>query len=353
MRWSTDPEILFGFPKGSFGQELRIVHTVHAEDRALVEDATAAALQSGVYEVEYRAVHPDGSVVWITERGRVFADADGDRMVGISRDVTPERASVLERERLLKSERAARDEAEQQSRLKDEFLATLSHELRTPMNIVLGWLDMLARDVPVRDTRSAIAIVQRNARIQAKLIDDLLDMNRLLAGNLQIELTPTDIGATLKTALQGLQPAADAKGVTLHVVEAPAVTALADARRLQQILWNLLHNAIKFTPKNGRVDVDVRARNGHVNIEVRDDGCGISHEFLPHVFERFRQQDSSTTRESSGLGLGLSIARHLAELHGGTIRVSSGGRGAGATFNVELPAAGAGAEHVDAPQRPT
>jgi PAS domain S-box-containing protein len=344
MRWSTDPEVLFGFPKGSFGGELRIVHTVHAEDRDVVEQATAAALQTGVYEAEYRAVHPDGGVVWITERGRVFADADGDRMVGISRDVTVERESVLERERLLKSERAARGEAEQQSRLKDEFLATLSHELRTPMNIVLGWLDMLARDVPVRDTRSAIAIVQRNAQIQARLIDDLLDMNRLLAGNLHIELVPVDIGATLRTALQGLQPAADAKGVKLNVsVDAPAVTALADARRLHQILWNLLHNAIKFTARDGRVDVNVQRRNAHVSIEVQDDGCGISREFLPHVFERFRQQDSSTTRESSGLGLGLSIAKHLAELHGGTIRVASGGLGAGATFSVELPAAAAAA----------
>jgi hypothetical protein len=337
MRWSTDPEVLFGFPKGSFGEQLRIVRMVHPEDKAGVDEASGAALQTGVYETEYRAVHPDGSVVWIKERGRVFADPDGDRIVGISRDVTAERASALERERLLKSEQAARSEAERQSRIKDEFLATLSHELRTPMNIILGWLDTLVRDVPIRDTREALTIVQRNAQLQAKLIDDLLDMNRLLAGHLQIELAPIDVVSTLRATMQGLQPAADVKGVTLNApVDDPGAIVLADGRRVQQIFWNLLHNAIKFTPPGGRVDVTVREQNGHVNIEVRDTGTGISHDFLPHVFERFRQEDSSPTRDSSGLGLGLSIAKHLAELHGGTIRASSQGQGTGATFTVEL-----------------
>jgi PAS domain S-box-containing protein len=337
MRWSTDPEILFGFPEGSFGRELRITRTVHPDDKERVEVATAAALQSGVYEAEYRAVRPDGSVVWIKERGRVFSDPDGDRMVGISRDVTSERESALERERLLKSERAARDEAERQGRLKDEFLATLSHELRTPMNIILGWLDTLAKGTPIRDMQSTVAVIQRNAQIQAKLIDDLLDMNRLIAGNLQVDLAPVDVGTTLKTTIQGLRPAADAKGIQLNAtVGVPSISVLADARRLQQILWNLLHNSIKFTPKDGRVDVTVDQHNGHVNIEVRDNGQGISREFLPHVFERFRQQDSSSTRESPGLGLGLSIAKHLAELQGGTISAFSDGEGTGATFTVEL-----------------
>jgi signal transduction histidine kinase len=278
-------------------------------------------------------------VVWITERGRVFADADGDRMVGISRDVTFERESALDRERLLKSEREARDQAEAQSRLKDEFLATVSHELRTPMNVILGWLDILASGKSVRDDASALSIVQRNAQIQARLIDDLLDMNRLLSGNLRVELAPVDIGATVTTTVQGLQPAAAAKGQTLtSVIEPPAIAALADVRRLQQILWNLLHNALKFTPRGGRVDVRVGQSNGHVKIVVEDNGSGILREFLPHIFERFRQQDASTTRESPGLGLGLSIAKHLVELHGGTISAFSDGEGTGATFVVELPA---------------
>jgi PAS domain S-box-containing protein len=343
MRWSTDPEVLFGFPKGSFGQELRIVRAVHEEDRSRVESAAAAALETGTYETEYRVVRPDGRVVWITERGRVFADSDGDRMVGISRDVTSEREFAQERERLLKSEREARDQAETQSRLKDEFLATVSHELRTPMNVILGWLDILASGKAVRENASALSIVQRNAQIQAKLIDDLLDMNRLLFGNLRIELAPVDIGTTVRTTIQGLQPAAAAKGQNLtSVIEPSAMTALADARRLQQVLWNLLHNALKFTPRGGRVDVRVGQDNGHVKIVVEDSGPGIVREFLPHIFERFRQQDASTTRESPGLGLGLSIAKHLVELHGGTISAFSEGEGTGARFVVELPAIQAG-----------
>jgi signal transduction histidine kinase len=262
-------------------------------------------------------------------------------MVGISRDVTAERQSVQERERLLRSEREARDEAERQGRLKDEFLATLSHELRTPMNVILGWLDMLTSGKPIRDSQSALAVIQRNAQAQAQLIDDLLDMNRLLSGNLRVDLIPLDVGATLHTAIQALQPTADAKGVTVTAtVERPRINALADAGRLQQIVWNLLHNAIKFTPRDGRVAVRLEERNGHVNIAIQDTGHGISRDFLPHVFERFRQEDSSTTRESSGLGLGLSIARHLAELQGGTIHAFSGGHGTGSTFTVELLTAG-------------
>jgi PAS domain S-box-containing protein len=340
MRWSTDPEVLFGFPKGSFGQELRILRAVHPEDRPRVEEATAIALKTGSYEAEYRAVRPGGAVVWIKERGRVFSDADGDRMVGISRDVTAERLSALERERLLKSERAARDEAERQSRLKDEFLATLSHELRTPMNIILGWLDTLANAKPVRDPAAVVRIVQRNAQVQAKLIDDLLDMNRLMSGNLRIERVPVDVASTLRAAVQGLQPAAEAKGIQIVTSALPPnVEVLGDARRLQQVFWNLLHNAIKFTPSRGRVELRIEQQNGSARIVVQDNGSGITREFLPHVFERFRQQDSSTTRESPGLGLGLSISKHLVELHGGIIDAASDGEGQGARFVVELPAA--------------
>jgi signal transduction histidine kinase len=340
MRWSTDPEVLFGFPRGSFGQELRIFRTVHRDDRSRVEAATAGALKTGSYEAEYRAVRPDGTVVWIKERGRVLSDIDGDRMVGISRDITAERESALERERLLKSERDARDEAERQSRLKDDFLATLSHELRTPMNIILGWLDTLASAKPVRDPAAVVRIVQRNAQVQAKLIEDLLDMSRLTSGNLRVERAPVDIESALHAAVLGLQPAADAKGVQVVPPVLPCrMAVMGDARRLQQVFWNLLHNAIKFTPARGRVEVRVEQEDGRVRIVVQDNGSGINREFLPYVFERFRQQDSSTTRESPGLGLGLSISKHLVELHGGTITAASEGEGRGATFVVELPPA--------------
>jgi PAS domain S-box-containing protein len=339
MRWSTDPEVLFGFPKGSFGQELRILRTVHRDDKLRIEDAIAAALQSGSYDAQYRAVRPDGSVVWIKERGRMFSDTDGDRMVGISRDVTAERAAAIERDRLLKSEREARDEAERQSRLKDEFLATLSHELRTPMNAILGWLSILQSGEPVREIHSALAVIARNAQLQAKLIDDLLDMNRLMSGNIQLEVAAVDVGALLRNTMQSLQPAADARGVQLAAsVESNAGEIMGDPRRLQQVLWNLVHNAIKFSGEQGRVEIQVQRTPGELQIAVSDNGQGISSSFLPHVFERFRQQDASSTRTAPGLGLGLSIAKHLVELHGGTISATSGGDGQGATFIVRLPA---------------
>ena len=351
MRWSTDPEALFGFPKGAFGEDLRILRVVHPADRTRLEEATEVALRTGVYEADYRAVRPDGSVVWITERGRVVSDPDGDRMVGISRDVTGEREHARERERLLRSEREARDEAERQSRLKDEFLATLSHELRTPMNAILGWLSILESGKPIREIHSALAIINRNARIQAKLIEDLLDMNRLMAGNVQLEISAVDLGTLLQATMQALQPAADAKGVQLiAAVPAGSGELLADGRRLQQVLWNLVHNAIKFTPPHGRVEIRVRHDDKQLEITVQDNGQGITPSFLPHVFERFRQQDASATRPTFGLGLGLSIAKHLIELHGGTIAAASAGDGAGATFSVRIPcAAPAGAGHeVDA-----
>jgi PAS domain S-box-containing protein len=339
MRWSTDPEALFGFPAGSFGAELRIVRVAHPEDTTRIESAIADALRSGSYEAEYRAVRPDGRIVWLKERGRVFSDGDGDRMVGITRDITVEHEFAQERERLLAREREARDEAERQSSLKDEFLATLSHELRTPMNAILGWLSILESGKQVRDLSSVLEVIARNAQIQAKLIDDLLDMNRLLSGNAHLDVTAVDMSALLQTTLQGLQPAADAKGVIIVATLDPGVGGLlGDSRRLQQVLWNLIHNAIKFTPTQGRVEINVRRVDGELEVSVVDTGRGISSNFLPHVFERFRQQDASSTRATFGLGLGLSIAKQLVELHGGTISAHSEGDGCGATFVVRLPA---------------
>ncbi|HEY7285003.1 MAG TPA: ATP-binding protein [Vicinamibacterales bacterium] len=338
MRWSTDPEVVFGFPKGAFGQELRLSRTIHPDDRVRVEEATAASLKTGLYEAEYRAVRPDGSLTWITERGRVFSDVDGDRMVGISRDITAERSAIQDRERLLRNEREARDEAERQSRLKDEFLATLSHELRTPMNAILGWLSILESGKPIREVHSALAVIGRNAQLQAKLIDDLLDMNRLISGNVTLEISQVDVAGLLHTTMQSLQPAADARGVQLLAsVQTSVGGILADARRLQQVLWNLLHNAVKFSKTGGRVEIHVQRHEQGLELTVKDNGQGISPAFLPHVFERFRQQDASSTRSTTGLGLGLSIAKHLVELHGGTITAHSPGNDEGATFVVTVP----------------
>ena len=339
MTWSSDPEVLFGFPKGAFGLELRLSHALHPEDRPAVNDAIASAHRFGTYEAEYRLVRPGGEIVWVRERGRLVNSPGGTlRVIGVSRDRTAEQEASLERERLLAAARHARDEAERQSRLKDEFLATLSHELRTPMNAILGWLSILDAGKPIRDVYSALSVIRRNAEIQAKLIDDLLDMNRLMSGTAQLEVAPTDVGIVAQATLQALQPAADAKGVQLLcAVDSSIGSVLADGRRLQQVLWNLVHNAIKFTPSAGRVEILVRRADGALHVVVQDTGQGISRDFLPHVFERFRQEDASHTRGKFGLGLGLSIAKHLVELHGGTITAFSNGAGHGARFEVDIP----------------
>jgi signal transduction histidine kinase len=324
------------------GAELRIPRSLYPEDKEVVERAIGRARETGTYEADYRIVRPDKSLVWVTERGRVVADADGNltRVVGISRDVTGEREAAHERERLLQEARQATDEAEHQSRLKDEFLMTLSHELSTPMNVILGWLTILDRSKPLRDASSAIAVIRRNAEHQAQLIEDLLDMTRLMAGAVRLDMNEVDVRALVEATIQGLQPAADDKNVRLTASVEPGIgEMLADARRLQQVMWNLVQNAVKFTPSGGRVETRAWRDGGQLRIEVQDTGQGIDPEFLPHVFERFRQQDASMTKEAYGLGLGLSIAKLLVELHGGSIEASSPGVGQGAKFSVEIPAA--------------
>jgi PAS domain S-box-containing protein len=341
MRWSSDPEAAFGFPKGAFGEEQRMVRALHPDDKTAVDEALETALSTGWYASQHRLIKPDGQVVWITEQGHIVRDGDrpGETMLGISRDVTSEKEAALERERLLTDARLARDEAERQSRLKDEFLATLSHELRTPMNVVLGWLATLDSGKPIRDVYSALTVIRRNAELQARLIEDLLDMNRLMSGNVQLEIGRVDIGGILQTTIQGLKPAADGRGVQLLASIGSAMPQIdGDAKRLQQVLWNLVHNAIKFTPAGGRVDIHIHPGTETVHIIVQDNGRGIDARFLPYVFERFRKEDTSMSGRAEGLGLGLSIARHLVELHVGRIEARSAGPGKGTTIAVQLPA---------------
>ncbi len=341
MTWSTDPETLFGFPSGWFGEDRRVFSTVHPDDQERLRECVQSAMGAGsTYECEYRLVRPDGVVVWITERGRVLHGEHGrvEKIVGVSRDISAQRRAEQAREQALINERRARDEAERQSRIMDEFLATVSHELRTPMNAILGWLSLLAKDGAVKDTDQALAVIQRNAQVQAKLIEDLLEMNKLTSGNARLEIAPLDVGATMDATMESLKPTADTKGVRLSLTRESALPRIqADGRRVQQILWNLLHNGVKFTRSGGRVEVCASASDGYVRIVVRDTGQGIAPEFLPHVFDRFRQADPSTTRGNWGLGLGLSIAKHLVELHGGSIEASSQGVDQGATFIVQLP----------------
>lgn len=230
--------------------------------------------------------------------------------------------------------------AEAANRLKDEFLATLSHELRTPLNAILGWAQIiLARPQPDAETRAGLEAIERNARAQAQLIDDLLDMNQIIAGKLRLDIQRIDPAPVIHAAMDTVRPSAEAKRIRLRArIDPETGPVFGDPSRLQQIVWNLLSNAIKFTPAGGTVDVDVERSEGFLTIAVQDTGTGIPAAFLPYVFERFRQADSSTARRYSGLGLGLSIARQLVELHGGSIHAASAGEGTGATFIVRLPA---------------
>jgi len=254
---------------------------------------------------------------------------------------TAAQQAAADRTQLLERERQARAHAERMSDLKDEFLATLSHELRTPLGAILGWAQLLRRGRrSEEDVGRGLEIIERNARTQTQLIDDLLDMNRLLAGKMRLEVQPVDPATVIESALETVRPAAEAKGITLRTVLDPAAGPVnGDASRLQQVLWNLLSNAIKFTPRDGMVDVVLQQLGAHAEIRIADTGIGIAPDFLPLVFERFRQADASPSRRFGGLGLGLSIARQLVELHGGTLRGESAGEGRGATFTVALPLA--------------
>jgi signal transduction histidine kinase/ActR/RegA family two-component response regulator len=241
--------------------------------------------------------------------------------------------------RELDFERIRRAEAERLGRIKDEFLANLSHEIRTPLNAILGWSQMLKPgETSEADLVEGLEVITRNARIQAKLIDDLLDMSRIISGKMRLDVQRVDLPAVIDAAMESVNPAAQAKGLKLQkVVDPIAGPITGDPNRLQQVVWNLLSNAIKFTPKGGSVQVVLERSNSHVELSVSDTGKGIAAEFLPHVFERFSQADNSSTRHYSGLGLGLAIVKSLAELHGGSVRVKSGGVDKGTTFIVSLP----------------
>lgn len=241
--------------------------------------------------------------------------------------------------KLLVSEQLARAEAVTANRMKDEFLATVSHELRTPLNAILGWTHMLAKgtlDPPM--TQRAIETIERNARAQAQLVEDILDVSRIITGKLQLDVKMVDVAAIINAAIDSVQPAASSKEIEIEVTIDPLIRHVAaDANRLQQIVWNLLSNAIKFTPAGGRVWVSLKRDGGEIKITVADNGKGIDPAFVPYIFERFRQEDASTTRTYGGLGLGLSIVRHLVELHGGTVSAHSDGEGTGAAFTISLP----------------
>jgi PAS domain S-box-containing protein len=281
-----------------------------------------------------------------TADGRVFERYSAiqrveDRNIGrvwSFRDITQRKHAEAEREQLLVSEREARERAESETRMKDEFLATLSHELRTPLNAILGWANVVRGSDRPEEITEGLEVIERNARLQTQIIEDLLDMSRIISGKVRLDVQRVDLLRVIKAAIESVKPMAAAKEIRLTSVLDPLAGPISgDPARLQQILWNLLTNALKFTPKRGRVHVVLERVNSHLEISVNDTGQGISPDFLPYVFDRFRQADASTTREQRGLGLGLAIVKHLTELHGGSIRAKSPGLNKGSTFTIILP----------------
>jgi PAS domain S-box-containing protein len=294
------------------------------------------------FRTEYRFRRHDGEWRWLINNAVPLyegAEATFSGYIGSCVDITEFRQAATEREQLLVSERAARSEAERLGRMKDEFLATLSHELRTPLNAILGWATLLRRvQVGSDDYVKGLETIERNARVQTQIIADLLDMSRIISGKVQLDVQPVDLREVISASLDAIRPSADAKQLRLRAtLDAKAGRIRGDAGRLQQVFWNLLTNAVKFTPAAGRIDIILERVNSHVEISIEDSGIGIKPEFLAFVFDRFRQADASITRRHGGLGLGLSIVKHLVELHGGTVRVKSPGEGQGTTFIVALP----------------
>lgn len=262
-----------------------------------------------------------------------------ERAARIIEGIAATAAIAMDNAKLYEAAKAARNAAEESSRLKEEFLATISHELRTPLNAILGWSNMLrSGKLQPEVTAKALDTIERNARAQAQLIEDLLDVSRIITGKLKMDVRPIDPASFTEAAVEAVQPAAEAKGVRLiKVIDTGAVSVPGDPVRLQQVVWNLLSNAVKFTPRGGKVHVHLSRVNSHVEIAVTDTGQGIPPEFLPHVFDRFRQAEQTVNRQHGGLGVGLAIVRHLVEMHGGSVAAASEGKDQGSIFTVRLP----------------
>ncbi|HVE58715.1 MAG TPA: CHASE3 domain-containing protein [Pyrinomonadaceae bacterium] len=332
----------FGFTDGEFDGDT--FSRLHAEDSPKVaEILQKSLLENTKFNAEFRILHPDGKVRWSHCIGQPQIDSSGEviQIVGNCRDITEQREAENEREEILKKEQAARRDAEIANRLRDEFLATVSHELRAPLNSILGWGRLLEKEILDKQTSTkAIETIIRNAEAQNHLIEDLLDVSRIISGKLRLEISTIKPIKVIEAAMETIRPAAEAKNITLEVRSLSPVSHISgDPNRLQQIIWNLLSNAIKFTPNGGRVTVELERTNGDIEIRVSDTGIGIKEDFLPFVFDRFRQADASSIRKFGGLGLGLAIVRHIAEMHGGTVSVLSDGENKGSTFIIKLPVA--------------
>ncbi|MBG1242251.1 hybrid sensor histidine kinase/response regulator [Nostoc sp. NZL] len=315
-------------------RELTSVEYKDLDDRALLELQTTGV--SKIYEKEY--IHRNGKRVPIV-LGVALLNDSKDNGVAFVLDITDRKSAEKECDRLLERETKARKQAEIANNIKDEFLAVLSHELRTPLNSVLGWSKMLrTRKFDEKTTHHALETIERNAKLQTQLIEDLLDVSRILQGKLNLNICPVSLVMVVEAALETVQLAAQAKSIQIKTIFDPTLEqVMGDPNRLQQVVWNLLSNAVKFTPTGGRVEIRLMEVGNQAQIKISDTGKGISSEFLPYVFDYFRQADSTTTRTFGGLGLGLAIVRKVVEMHGGKVQAESPGEGSGTTFTVELP----------------
>jgi PAS domain S-box-containing protein len=369
VSWNRGAQQLFGYtPQEMIGQSITklIPPEFHHEEASIL-----AKIRSGERIERYQAIriHKEGHRLDISLTISPIRDATGT-IVGaakIAHDITANKQAqkvlereldarksaeealrvseaqlkqvVMEREQLLQSERYARSEAERLSHMKDEFLATLSHELRTPLNAIQGWATLLRQhEVTAEDRHRGLEAIERNVRAQAQIVSDLLDMSRIISGKIHLEVQLISLHEVIHNAIDVVRTSAEAKKLRLHTLLDSSVGFVrGDPNRLQQILWNLLTNAVKFTPAGGRIQVVLERVNSHVEVVVEDTGIGINADFLPFVFERFRQADAAVTRRHGGLGIGLSIVKTLVELHGGSVRVKSGGQNQGTTFVIALP----------------
>ena len=347
--WNVGAQRIKGYGADEIvGQHFSIFYPQEAKDSGWPEHELRVAAETGRFVDTGWRIRKDGTAFWANVTITAMRDESG-RLIGfakLSRDMTEsKRVEAIEtehqqREEILDAERNARMAAQRATRIKDEFLATLSHELRTPLSSILGWTQILLKGLTTSpdDQRRAIEVIDRNARAQVQLIDDLLDLSRIMTGKLRLDLQQVAMLDIVQAALDSATPAAASKDIRLRSLLDPSrMMVNGDAGRLQQVVWNLLTNAIKFTPKGGQVQVLLQRVNSHIELSVADNGIGIPESFIGQVFDRFSQRDSSSTRKHGGLGLGLAICRQLVELHGGIIRAASPGEGQGATFFVELP----------------
>ncbi|HEX8873349.1 MAG TPA: ATP-binding protein [Nitrosospira sp.] len=320
---------------------IRLVHPAEVDETA---GRWRNSLRTGEpFQMECRFRQANGEYRWHLIRARAKRDTKGNisMWVGSSTDIDTIKRADEERRQLLENERSARNEAERANQLKDDFLATLSHELRTPLNAILGWSQLILQGTMSKEhIQRGLEIIERNAHAQNKLIEDLLEMSSIISGKIRLDIQRLDLASITEAAVESVAPAAEVKGIHLRTkIDRGAGMVLGDHNRLQQVIWNLLSNAVKFTPTDGSIDIIVERVSSHLEVRINDTGLGIKPEFLPHVFDRFRQADSSLTRNYGGLGLGLATVKQLVGLHGGTVRAKSDGEGKGASFIVTLPLA--------------